>query len=50
MKLPEYRNDKPLYQQQDNSEWEDLKFTVLGFGIPIALVACIGFIIFRLFA
>ena len=50
MKLPEYKDDAPLYSDNSkSSEGEDIKFTVMGFGLPVVTVVCIGFVLYGLF-
>ena len=48
MKLPEYDDrpapGTPLYDDSasNEAEWDDIKFTVLGFTLPIGMVICWG--------
>ena len=44
MKLPEYDNrpppHTPLYENEDESSWwEDIKFPVMGIGLPLLAIA-----------
>lgn len=54
MKLPEYDNrpkpGEPLYRTpNESSEWDDIKFTVLGIGLPLLLLVGVGATIAQLF-
>lgn len=46
MKLPEYDNRSSSSYDSSSSEAEDAKFTILGLGLPLALVGCAGLVAF----
>lgn len=46
MKLPEYDNRSSSSYDSSSSEAEDAKFTILGLGLPLALIGCGGFVLF----
>lgn len=51
MKLPEYDNrpaaGQPLHSSTE-SEWEDIKFSFLGLGIPAFIVASLAVVAYAL--
>ena len=48
MKLPEYRNDKPLYSEQE-SGWDDIKFPAMAIGLPLLLLCAFGVVLYAIF-
>lgn len=48
MKLPEYRDDKPLYSSDDSS-WDDIKFPIMMIVWPILLVVAAGAVLYGAF-
>jgi hypothetical protein len=48
MKLPEYKDDKPLYSSPD-SGWDDIKFPVMMIVWPILLLLGAGAVLYGLF-
>lgn len=49
MKLPEYKNDAPLYSPEDPPPLESNKFVLLGFGLPVLFAVCVLLFLFTLF-
>lgn len=41
MKLPEYKNDGPLYSNANEDPLESNKFVAMFFGYPLAFIACV---------
>lgn len=49
MKLPEYKNDGPLYTSKSNSNFDDVKFPAMFFGFPVLAIVCVAIFLFALF-
>ena len=54
MKLPEYDNrplvGTPLYDPAPRPPLEDTKFVLLGFGLPLGVLACVVLVVVGLVA
>lgn len=49
MKLPEYKNDAPLYSEPAGDPLESNKFTAMFFGYPLAFIAFAAIALLALF-
>ena len=49
MKLPEYKDDAPLYSGPDDPPFESNIFTAMFFGYPIAGLVCVGLFLLAIF-
>lgn len=49
MKLPQYKNDAPLYSKPADPPFESVKFVSMFFGYPAAFVVCVIVVLVALF-